>query len=45
MDLCPRVQVLEEGRTLIVGAPSEVQSDPAVLESYLGTSYAEVLGA
>jgi branched-chain amino acid transport system permease protein len=45
MDLCPRVQVLEEGRTLTVGPPAEVRSDPAVLECYLGTSYLAAAGA
>ena len=45
MSLCPRVQVLEEGATLRVGAPDEIQSDPAVVEAYLGSSYAAVQSA
>jgi branched-chain amino acid transport system permease protein len=40
MDLCSRVQVLDDGETVAVGSPEEVQAHPAVVEAYLGTSYA-----
>jgi branched-chain amino acid transport system permease protein len=39
MPLCSRVQVLDDGTTIRVGTPQEVQADPAVVESYLGSSF------
>jgi neutral amino acid transport system ATP-binding protein len=36
MSLCDRVWVLAEGRNLATGSPKEVQSNPQVLEAYLG---------
>jgi branched-chain amino acid transport system permease protein len=39
MELCSRVQVLDDGKTLRIGTPEEVQADPAVVESYLGSSF------
>jgi branched-chain amino acid transport system permease protein len=39
MRLCPRVQVLDDGVTLRIGTPKEIQSDPAVVEAYLGSSF------
>jgi branched-chain amino acid transport system ATP-binding protein len=37
MRLCDRIHVLDSGRTLRVGTPDDVRSDPAVLAAYLGT--------
>jgi branched-chain amino acid transport system permease protein len=45
MSLCPRVQVIDDGVTLRVGSPAEVQADPAVVEAYLGSSYLEAASA
>jgi neutral amino acid transport system ATP-binding protein len=36
MSLCDRVWVLAEGRNLATGTPVEIQSNPEVLEAYLG---------
>ena len=45
MSLCPRVQVLDDGVTLRVGAPDEIQADRSVIEAYLGHSYLEAARA
>lgn len=38
MRLCHRLQVIDHGRTLAIGAPDQVRADPAVIEAYLGSS-------
>jgi branched-chain amino acid transport system permease protein len=45
MSLCPRVQVIDDGVTLRVGSPAEIQADPAVVEAYLGSSYVAAASA
>jgi branched-chain amino acid transport system ATP-binding protein len=36
-NLCDRVLCLVRGEALIEGTPGEVQSDPRVVEAYIGT--------
>lgn len=45
MDLCPQIVVLDQGRVVASGPPERIQGDPAVIASYLGSSYAAVLDA
>jgi branched-chain amino acid transport system ATP-binding protein len=37
MNVSHRVQVLDYGKTISIGTPEEVRTDPAVLEAYLGS--------
>lgn len=37
MGLCDRVVVLNQGRALMTGTPSEVRNNPEVLDAYLGS--------
>jgi branched-chain amino acid transport system ATP-binding protein len=36
MAIATRVIVLDKGRLLAAGTPSEVQTNPAVMQAYLG---------
>jgi branched-chain amino acid transport system ATP-binding protein len=36
MRLCERIQVIDYGKTISIGTPAQVRSDPAVLTAYLG---------
>jgi branched-chain amino acid transport system ATP-binding protein len=38
--LCPRLQVLDYGRTIGIGSPAEMRADRRVLEAYLGAEEA-----
>lgn len=37
MRLCHRIQVLDHGKTIALGTPTEVRSNPEVIRAYLGT--------
>jgi ABC-type branched-subunit amino acid transport system ATPase component len=38
MNLCDRVTVMHQGADLVSGTPSEIRSNPLVLDAYLGGS-------
>ena len=39
-DLCHRIQVLQLGRTLAIGSPTEIRTDARVRTAYLGEEVA-----
>lgn len=45
MEVCDSVYVLDLGRVLTSGPPTQVQSDPLVLEAYLGASTSEEISS
>jgi branched-chain amino acid transport system ATP-binding protein len=38
MTLCPRLHVLNYGRTITEGTPNDVRCDPQVVAAYLGST-------
>jgi ABC-type branched-subunit amino acid transport system ATPase component len=42
MELCDRIQVLDQGKTIAISRPDEVANDPAVVEAYLGGASASL---
>ena len=37
MGVCHRIHVIDSGRTIAEGSPSQIRSDPAVIRAYLGS--------
>jgi branched-chain amino acid transport system permease protein len=42
LGLCDPVLVLASGRCIAQGTPREIQSDPAVLDAYLGSGWGDI---
>jgi ABC-type branched-subunit amino acid transport system ATPase component len=41
MGICERLYVLDQGRVLASGTPSEIRSNPKVITAYLGENHGE----